>query len=57
MCLTKWDSNKSIVVDKVEPSDYVKILGMGGGQLMTILLLKVLISVVSCVFQNVWSSV
>ena len=29
MCLTKWESNKSFVVDKAEPSDYVKVLGMG----------------------------
>ena len=29
MCLTKWESNKSFVIDKAEPSDYVKVLGMG----------------------------
>jgi hypothetical protein len=29
MDLTKWESNRSFVVDKSEPSDYVKVLGLG----------------------------
>ena len=29
MDLAKWESNQSFVVDKSEPSDYVKVLGLG----------------------------
>lgn len=29
MQLTKWESNKSFVIDKAEPSEYVKVLGLG----------------------------